>query len=290
MESKEVVRKRLELKQQEYAEILAKCSPETIESVLLVLEERRKRVRLGAKEEERLAEDVKSILELMGQYAQEIKEIFIACGEALSHITDIAPEQLVGAKIAKSENRVNHYETERGNWVFASSSPIDGKNSYTARNSQSGMIKVGEYILYGSDNLQIVRDEKGGSRVCLKKPNYAYFLSPKNFQPVVTLKRDQNGNPYFEFSEEWVSEEEIDIHSSEQVLGIGKITDVTALIKNYQVFCDVGQNGEGERIISAPSQVEAMQRLVASIRSGRVRYINGEANINVKEMEEELER
>lgn len=51
---------------------------------------------------------------------------------------------MIGGKIRRSMNRVNNYETEQGDWTFASSEPVDGRNAYMAR--QQGMIYIGNNI------------------------------------------------------------------------------------------------------------------------------------------------
>ena len=276
-------RELLDLKQQEYAKILATYILETIQRAFMILSERRKKVKLNDKkltdDAEILDENTIRIFELMSQYEQDIKQIFINNGEIIIHITNISPDKMDGGKISQSVNRANHYETERGNWVFASSSPIDGWNPYIARDSKSGMILIGKKTyIYGSDNMQILQANKGENRVILKKPNYVYRIKPEKFRPVVTLMRDNDGKPYFKFSEEWVSDEEVDISDSKQVIGVEEITDVTELIKNYQILCDVSQTGEARRIISSSNREEAIKILLSSIRSGKLRYINGEAD------------
>lgn len=135
--------------------------------------------------------------------------------------------------------------------------------------------------IYGSDNMQIQHHEQGQSRVILRNPNYVYKISPQRFRPVVTLRKDERGKTFFEFSEEWISEEDVNIMDSEQVLNIEKITDITEVIKNYQVLCDVNRTGTAMKIRGCSNKEVAIQKLFASIKSGYLRYINGEANINI---------
>jgi hypothetical protein len=283
------IRELLDLKQQEYSKKLISCSPESIEEAFKILEEKRKRVELNRQSEpeneDNLDKETKTIFELMSKYEQDIKQIFISSNETITHITDVPPKNMIGGKISKSINRANNYETERGNWVFASSNLMDGKNPYIARDSKSGMVLIDQNTyIYGSDNMQIQHDEQGQSRVILKKPNYAYKINPEKFKPVVTLRRDERGTPFFEFSEEWISKEEVDISDSEQVLNVEEITDITEVIENYQILCDVNRTGEAMKIRGCSNREEAIQKLFDSIKSGDLRYINGEANINVSQM------
>lgn len=287
-------RELLDLKQHEYNEKLSSYSPESIEEAFKVLKEKRKRVKLNRQiepeNEDNLDEETKTIFELMSKYEEDIKQIFISNDEFITHIADVSPENMIGGKILRSKNRTNNYETERGDWVFASSNPLDGKNPYIARKSESGMVLIDRNTyIYGSDNMQIQHDEQGQSRVILRNPNYVYKINPERFKPVVTLRRDERGKPFFEFSEEWISEEEVDISDSKQVLGVEEITDITEVIKNYQVLCDVNRTGEAMKIRACSSKEEATQMLFASIRNGNLRYINGEANINVSQMLQKVE-
>ena len=268
----------LESKKKEYSQILSSFAPVCIEKALNLLQEKRRKVSKNEKDTgkdvEILDEDVKKIFELMSKYEENIKQIFISNGESITHITDVSPDKMIGGKISKSINRANNYETERGNWVFASSNPMDGRNPYIARN-RNGMIRIKENAyIYGGDNMQIQQDEQGKNRVLLKHPNYVYRINPAKFRPVATLKRNEKGQPFFEFSEEWISNEDVDINDQSQVLGVEKITDVTELIQNYQVLCDVNQTEEAMKIRASLSSQEAVQRLMESIRSGRLRYIN----------------
>ena len=216
------------------------------------------------------------------EYKREIKQVFLDSGESITHITDVSPENMINGKIAKSINRPNNYETERGDWVFASSSPMDGNNPYIARNPKTGMIIIAKKAyIYGGDNMQVKKDEQGNKCVVLKIPNYVYQISPQNFMPVVIMKIDESEKPYFEFSEEWISEQDVDINDKNQVRGIRKISDITNVVKNYQVFCDVNMTGEARKIRSSSNMSSAIKLLKESIKSGRLRYINAESGINV---------
>ena len=187
----------------------------------------------------------------------------------------------------KFQNRIigkNHYNTERGNWVFASSEPVDGTNVYMARKSKDGLMIIAEDIyIYGGDNMKIEQDDQGKNHVMLKSPNYIYKINQKNFTPVVTLMESPEKKPYFDFSQEWISDDEVDINNLSQVSEIRKITDVTEIIENYQIFCDVNKNEIAKDIRLSTNKKEAISKLFSAIKSGDLRYINGESKINVNE-------
>ena len=82
------------------------------------------------------------------------------------------------------------------------------------------------------------------------------------------------------FSEEGVSESDVDIYDVNQVYSVEKVTDITDVIKNFHVLCDVNKTGEAMKI-RAYSPQEFLEYVPEAIISGRLRYINEEADINV---------
>ena len=289
METKELTNLLSQI-QNKYNELLLEQNPEVIKNALNILKENKEKVHLYNDKNvkidiNKLDPETRIIFELMEQYRQEIKELFINREESIIHIRNIAPENIRNGKITPSKNRANNYEEESGDWVFASSTPLDGKNAYMARKQGEGMILLNkDTYVYGGDNFKVIESENGNKRVILKEPNYAYILNPENFTPVVTLKEHENRKMGFEFSEEWVSEQEIDINNSEQVRSVEEISDITELINNYQVLCDVKHTGEARKIRNSGSIEKAIQVAKEEIKTGRLRYINGETGINVNKL------
>lgn len=137
-----------------------------------------------------LAPEASKIFELMTEYGQAIKRVFVDNNIDITHITSIAPEQLEGGVLRRSIDRANNYETERANGVFASSSPIDGNNPYIARNS-SGMIILGKSTyIYGNDNIEVTQDSERKKHAMLRQPNFIYHINPDRFNPVCNLTID----------------------------------------------------------------------------------------------------
>lgn len=273
-----------------YQHILEGINLDDIKKVIDILDDRRKNI--NSNQNKSLSEQIQSsnpetkrIFQLMEQYKEEIKQMFIEKGKNLFHITDISPENMIDGKIQKSINRVNTYETEIGNWVFASSVPVNGNNPYLARNAKDGMILIAKKTyIYGVDNIKMQRDSDGNNRVVLKQPNYVYEISPQNFTPVVTLRMKKEGKPYFEFSEEWISDKDIDINDSNEIKEVSEVSDITDVVRNYQVLCDVNKNGIAWKIRSSKDISSAVRILRENIKSGNLRYINREADINVNDM------
>ena len=240
-----------------------------------------------------LSDEAKKIFELKTEYGKDIKKIFVDNNIDLTHITSISPEKLEGGVLRKSIDSLNMYETERVDAVFASSTPIDGKNPYIAW-KDGELVKLGdsEYI-YGNNNIEIIKDSEGKKRAMLKEPNYIYHISPEKFEPVCNFTIDKTTNePVFEFSDEWISDTEVDISDNKQVKKIEEVKDVTSLLENYTILCDKYSKRIGMKAIKLGNEKEGMQFIIEKIREGSVRYINGEAGINARynKKHEEYER
>ena len=263
-----------------YKNILLEKPKEVLDRAFEVIEDRKRQVAEGNKPKlEVLDPEVREIFDLMEEFKKEIKESFIKNKGQLTHITSVAPQDIEGRKLKKSSNRANNYETDRVDGVFASSESLDGTNPYIARN-KDGMISIGpDKYIYGGNNFLVVKDKEGVKHALLKQNNYAYFLNPDEFEPVVTLKRDNNGNPEFEFSKEWISEEEISLEDPTQAYGFTVLSDVTDLLKHYQVLSDVNCQGLGMQIRGKKKE-DAIQFVLEQIETGNLRYINEEARIN----------
>lgn len=276
----------LDLLQSRYNMELNTYGSKSVEQVLTILQKKKENLRLGlpteSNENDILNVEIGQIFDLIERYAYDIKQIFTSHKVEITHITDVSPDKMIGGKISKSFNRLNNYETEKGDWVFASSAPLDGKNPYIARNPKLGMVFIGDNTyIYGGDNMEVQQGFDGNNTVKLKNSNYIYSINPQRFKPVVTIKRNKDGKAVFDFSEEWVSEREVDISDKEQVTNIEKVDDITELVRHYQVLCDVYQNGEAFRVRSSRSKDEALSILYDDIVGGNLKYINAEANINV---------
>lgn len=230
-----------------------------------------------------LSDEAKKIFELKTEYGKDIKKIFVDNNIDLTHITSISPEKLEDGIIRKSFGVLNNYETERVDAVFASSTPVDGKNPYIAW-KDGELVKLGdsEYI-YGNDNIEITKDSEGKNHAMLKEPNYIYHISPEKFEPVCNFTIDKKTNePVFEFSDEWISDTEVDISDNKQVKKIEEVRDVTSLLENYTILCDKYSQRIGMKAIKFGNKKEGMQFIVEKIKEGSVRYINGEAGINAR--------
>ena len=225
------------------------------------------------------------IFELMKLYEKSIKAIFVDNNIDLTHITSVAPEMLEGGVLRKSIDRANNYETERVNGVFASSSPIDGNNPYIARNS-SGMIRLGKSTyIYGSDIIDVIQDAAGRKHAVLKKPNYIYHINPDRFNPVCNLTiNPRTHKPIFEFSEEWISDSDVDISDPIQVRGIEQVSDITSLLGNYTILCDTQSQKIGIRARQSGTKDAALRFIETKIKDGSVRNINHETGINDREL------
>ena len=269
---------------EKYSRRLRKFDKQAINDALEFLQRRYQNHGRGNNDIE-LNPEAKEIFELMKEYEQSIKRIFVDNNIELTHITYVAPEKLDGGVLRKSTDRANNYETERVDGVFASSIPIDGRNPYIASN-KSGMIRLGQSAyIYGNDSIEVEIDSQGKKHAVLKEPNYIYYISPEKFNPVCNLTTDpQSHIPKFEFSEEWISDSEVEVSDRRQVSSVEKVTDVTSLLEYYTVLCDTQSQGIGIRARKAKSIVETIDYIEEKIKDGSVRNINDETGINNREL------
>ena len=228
-----------------------------------------------------LSDKAKKIFDLRTEYGKKIKKIFVDNNIDLTHITSIPPKELEGGVLRKSIDVLNMYETERVDAVFASSTPIDGKNPYIAW-KDGELVKLGnsEYI-YGNDNIEIIKDSEGNNHAMLKEPNYIYHISPEKFEPVCNFTIDKTTNdPVFEFSDEWISDTEVDISDNNQVRKVEEVRDVTSILENHTILCDKYSQRIGMKAITFKNKEEGMKFIAEKIREGSVRNINEETGIN----------
>lgn len=277
-------RDKMELLRKYYSNQLSNFSRASIDNALDYLQVRRNHHGKSNNDIE-LSDEAKKVFTLMQEFEQSIKNIFVDNGIYLTHITSVAPEKLEGGVLRKSIDRANNYETERADGVFASSSPVDGTNPYIARN-RSGMILIGNSTyIYGNDNIEVTQDSEGRSKALLKEPNYIYYINPVGFKPVCNLTINPNTHkPEFEFSEEWISDSEINISNPQQVIKIEQVEDVTNLLEHYTILCDTQSQGIGIQIRQSKTKDEALKLIVEKIKSGSVRNINHETGINDRDL------
>ena len=268
----------------EYSKRLKGFNRKAIDNALDFLQRRRQNQGKDNNDIE-LDTEAKEIFKLMTEYKQSIKRIFVDNSIDITHITSIAPEELEGGVLRKSIDRANNYETERVDGVFASSTPVDGNNPYIARNS-SGMIRLGKSTyIYGNDNIEVTQDSEGKKHAILRQPNYVYYINPTSFNPVCNLTIDSiSHEPVFEFSEEWISDSEIDISDPSQVRNIEQVRDVTNLLEHYTILCDTQSEGIGIKARQLNNKSDALKFLETKIEDGSVRNINHETGINDKEL------
>lgn len=268
----------------DYSKRLQSFDRKSIENALDFLHKRRQNHGKDNDDIE-LDTETKKIFELMKEYGQSIKRIFVDNNIDITHITSITPEMLEGGVLRKSIDRANNYETERVDGVFASSTPIDGNNPYIARNS-SGMIILGKSTyIYGNDNIDVTQDSEGKKHAMLRHPNYIYHINPDRFNPVCNLTIDSRSHePIFEFSEEWISDSEVDISDPSQVRGIEQVRDVTNLLEHYTILCDTQSQGIGMKARQYKAKNDSLKFIEMKIEEGSVRNINQETGINDREL------
>ena len=94
----------------------------------------------------------------------------------------------------------------------------------------------------------------------------------------------RNHEPIFEFSEEWISDSDIDISDKNQVKNVEQVTDVTSLLNHYTILCDTQSQGIGIKARQSKTKDDALEYVEMKIKDGSVRNINQETEINDKEL------
>ena len=273
-------RDKIRLIGEEYSKKLQDFDKKDIDNAISFLKKRYKNHGRDNEDIE-LSDKAKKIFDLRTEYGKKIKKIFVDNNIDLTHITSIPPKELEGGVLRKSIDVLNMYETERVDAVFASSTPIDGKNPYIAW-KDGELVKLGnsEYI-YGNDNIEITKDSEGNNHAMLKEPNYIYHISPEKFEPVCNFTIDKTTNdPVFEFSDEWISDIEVDISDNNQVRKVEEVRDVTSILENYTILCDKYSQRIGMKVMTFKNKEEGMKFIAEKIREGSVRNINEETGIN----------
>lgn len=179
--------------------------------------------------------------------------------------------------ILRSKNIVNQYEAEKGDWVFAASTPKN-KNAYRIRSAKHGMIGISdnESLILGD----VVHLQDG--KLLLDAPAYYYTLKCDKFMPVVRINntREDANDFRFVFGEEWTSDKDI---QGEDIISVEEYTNVTDLLDNMQLFSTTD-----DHIIQTLSEAngnrERRRNIIREgIRAGAVRHLNMELDRNVSE-------
>ena len=273
-----------------YSNKLRNFDKDSIDNALSFLRKRHQNDGYATDEDIILTEEAKKIFELMAEYGQAIKRVFIADNINLTHSTNLAPEKMEGGVIRKSIDRDTEFKTERVDAVFASSTPIDGRNTYIALNK--GMVRMDSICIYGNDNIEVTQDSEGNKHAMLREPNYIYHINPEKFTPVCTLTEDpKSGRPIFEFTDEWISDSEVVISDPNQVRAVEEVNDVTCLLDHYTILCDVQSQGIGwQARHSGSRKYDALKFITERIADGSLRNINHETGINDVDLLEEYNR
>ena len=267
-----------------YSNRLQSFNKEAIDNALAFLRKRAENKGEASDEDIILTEEAQKIFELMTEYGQDIKKIFVHNKIDLTHITNLPPEKIEGGVLRKSIDKATQCNAERVDAVFASSLPIDGKNTYIARN-RSGMNQMDFLCIYGNDNIEVTQDSEGKKHAMLREPNYIYHISPEKFTPVCTLTEDsQSDKPVFKFTEEWISDSEVVIDNPNQVISIEEVRDVTSILNHFIILCDVQSQGIAAQAREFENKESALEFLSEKIADGSLRNINHETGINDKDL------
>ena len=219
----------------------------------------------------KLEELARPVIDLNMQYQNSLKEYLIASGQELTAVRVQSPESLNG-RISCSKNLLSQFEEEQGNWVFASSIPLE-ENAYLARCQGHGMLGMGKKMYYYSNSALEIKD----GRLLINPKGYIYYVKPSDFTPVTTVRRSKTGNPFFIFDDEWTCPHDISLEHD--ITRIEEFSDVTFLLEHLQLF--IGENEEVKKALYTSGGPKRMEILKNAIATGKIQYLNGILNINV---------
>lgn len=230
-------------------------------------------------EVERFAEaHITNVTNLLQEYKNAIKQYFQENNLSLYTIRGHKHET-----ISRSKNIVNQYEAEKGDWVFAASTPKN-KNAYRIRSAKHGMIGISdnESLILGD----VVHLQEG--KLLLDTPAYYYTLKCDKFMPVVRINntREDANDFRFVFGEEWTSDEDI---QRKDMVSVEEYADVTDLLDNMQLFSTTDEHTI-RTLSDAKGNCEKRRDIIRDgVRAGAVRYWNMELDRNVSEFYEKKE-
>lgn len=212
----------------------------------------------------------KEVRNLVEEYRKAIKQYYVENKKLLYTVRGTKHET-----IRRSRNIVNQYEAERGDWVFATSTPKE-KNTYRIR-GKGGMYGLGEDVaIYFGD----VVEPKSG-KLLLIKPLYYYTLKSDKFMPVVCINNTKN-NPndfHFEFGEEWTSDQDI---TQEDIIDVEEYRDVTDILENVQVISTKDKDTMQKFFENRNESTDQLKEIAKNaIQSGNCTYWNFVLNRNI---------
>lgn len=217
-----------------------------------------------------LESETREVRDLVESYRRTIKGYYLE--ENLPVYTVIKNKLDI---LRRSKNILNQYEAEKGDWVFAASTPKE-KNTYRIRGN-GGMYGLGEDVaIYFGDDLEIQ-----SGRLLLTQPSYYYTIKSDKFMPVVCInntKEDPN-DFHFEFGEEWTSNQDI---IREDIIDIEEYRDVTDILDNIQVISTKNEATMQKFFKSRNESTDKIKEMAKNaIQSGGCTYWNLVLNRNI---------
>ena len=217
-----------------------------------------------------LERETVEVRELVESYRNAIKQYY---SENKNHLYTVRGTR--HETIRRSKNIVNQYEAERGDWVFATSTPKE-KNTYRIR-GKGGMYGLGEDVaIYFGD----VVEPKNG-RLLLTEPSYYYTLKSNKFIPVVRINntKENSNDFYFEFGEEWTSDQDI---VQEDIIDVEEYRDVTDILDSVQVISTKYRDTMEMFFASRSKSADKIKEMAKNaIQTGSCTYWNLVLNRNI---------
>ena len=224
------------------------------------------------------SDEVNYIYKIYLTLQQEIIKILVKNDELITHI-DTRSDKYVNEEqngyLMVSNNRDNTFRTNRGNWFFASIDN-DKDNSFFLRTAGNPFIHQNELIF--TTNIYDIKD----NRLLMKKPNYVYYINPKDFLPVITIVHDGT-KARFVLSRELITTKNININDASIVKKIDCVKDVTYLLDKFQVFFYKDGYIINKDIFKKLDESNDISLIKEDYLNGKIVYVNSILKINEKE-------
>lgn len=230
-----------------------------------------------------LSNKSKEIMNLLKEYKKDIKNLYINSNKALIHINSLSKEEL-DYKLKCGVNKKLINSEEIGTFLLANDFDNYYKHPYLLKDHDNNIVKIDEdTYLYLHDNLKIL-----DNKLLLKNKNYVYYLNPKYFEPVVSIRMKTEGGASFHLTNQWKSTNELDINNKDEVYNIDEVLDVSESLNYLQVFYQDNDYNIDKDLKTCISKDEKIDKLKDALNNKTVNYLNKDLGINQKYYKEKV--
>ena len=252
-----------------------------------------------------LEKEGEPIIKIIDEYKKALKDDAIKNKIPLYHVSKYSPEQMKDGKI-KPKFNVSQFGQEFDKMVFAATEDIKTNPYIFSRANGNGMYKLpisNNVYLMEQGDVEIITTGNELKEAVSKNPTYVYYLPIDKFEPQVILKYMKRDDEYkIVFDNEWTAKDEFilpenvisnilkDVDEVKvdsgvnpfEVYAVETYNNVTQILKSNQILINNGlDKDEIENLIYGDPVFDCIENnIIAYIHNGKIRYINGELDIN----------